>query len=267
MKILNKRISVVIRNKNEATALEKVLQILTEVYNSDLHEIIVVDNNSSDNSLEVARRFGCEIISISKFTYGRATNCGIEASTSDYVLLLSSHAIPVGRSFFKNTLLALDSGEKVAGVRYVNSFGNYERAFSNNFLVRDPLQFGIMAACCMINRKVWEKIKFNEDLPAIEDKEWSQRVIDRGFKILDLNETYFYFVKRNLRASLYRYKIESIATLRLQGKDSPTPLKSFLSFIKKVFVTNVIEYFQSCRRAFLGFKTNLEIHQSLNKDE
>ena len=265
--ILNKKISVVIRNKNEATALEKVLHILTKIYSSDLHEIIVVDNNSSDDSLEVARKFGCRIVSISKFTYGRATNYGIEASNSDYVLLLSSHAIPVGKSFFKNTLLALDSEEKVAGIRYVNSFENYERAVKNNFLVKNPLEYGLMSACCIINRQVWERMKFNEDLLAVEDKEWSQRVIDGGYKILDLNETYFYFVNRNLRANLYRYKIESIATFRLHGKSFPTPLKSFLSFIKKLFVTNVIQYFRSCRRAFLGFKTNVEIYQSLHKDE
>lgn len=264
---MNKRISVVIRNKNEAVALEKVLRILSKCYSSDLKEIIIVDNNSSDNSLEVAKRYGCKVVNISEFTYGRATNRGIEASSSDYVLLLSSHAIPVGRSFFKNTLLALDKDKKIAGVRYINSFENYERAINNDFLIKNPLEYGLMAACCIINKKVWEEVKFNEELLAIEDKDWSQRVIARDYKIADLNETFFYFMNRNFKANLYRYKIESISTFRLHNKKFPTPLKSFLSLIKKLFVTNVIQYLQSCRRAFLGFKTNLEIYQYLNKDE
>lgn len=264
---MNSRISVVIRNKNEAEALEKVLHILNKLYSSDLQEIIIVDNNSSDNSIEVAKRYGCKIVNISNFTYGRATNYGMEASGSDYVLLLSSHAIPVGRSFFKNTFLALDKNDKIAGVRYINSFENYERAIKNDFLVKNPLENGLMAACCIINKKVWEKIKFDEELLAIEDKDWSQRVIEGGYSILDLNETFFYFMNRSFKANLYRYKIESISTFRLRKKPFPTPLKSFLFFIKKIFITNIIQYFQNCRKAYLGFKTNLEIYQSLRKDE
>ena len=264
---MNKRFSVVIRNKNEAVALEKVLHILHHIYSSDIKEIIIVDNNSADNSLDVAGKFGCKIVNISEFTYGRATNYGMEAASSDYVLLLSSHAIPVGESFFKNTLNALEKDEQIAGVRYINSFENYERAIKNDFLVRNPLEHGLMAACCVINKKVWEKIKFNEEVLAIEDKDWSNRVAARGYKIKDLNETYFYFLKRNLQANLYRYKIESISTFRLQNRSFSTPIKSFLSLVKKIFVTNVILYLQNCKKAFLGFKTNLEIYQTLKKNE
>lgn len=264
---MNKIFSVVIRNKNEAEALEKVLFILHHNYSSDIKEIIVVDNNSTDHSLKVAERFGCKIVNISKFSYGRATNYGLQAATSDYVLLLSSHAIPVGKSFFKNTLHALNKDEEIAGVRYINSFENYERATKNEFLVKNPLEYGLMAACCIINKRVWEKIKFNEELLAIEDKDWSYRAIERGYKILDLNETYFYFLKRNLQADLQRYKIESISNFRLHNRNFSTPFKSFLSLMKKIFVTNVVHYFQNCKKAFLGFKTNLEIYQTLKKNE
>lgn len=262
---MNKKISVVIRNRNEGPSLEKVLCILNKIYASDLEEIIIVDNNSSDNSLEVARKYGCKIINILKFSYGRATNIGIEAASSEFVLLLSSHAIPVGKSFFRNTLIALENDENIAGVRYINSFANYERALKNDFLVKKPLEHGLMAACCIINRRIWEKEKFNEDLIAIEDKEWSKRVIERGYNILDLNETYFYFAKKGFKANLYRYKIESISTFQLQNKKFPTPTKSFLSLVKKIFVTNVSLYFQNCRRAFSGYKTNVEIYQSLKE--
>lgn len=262
---MNKKISVVIRNRNEGPALEKVLCILNKIYASDLEEIIIVDNNSSDNSLEVAGKYGCKIINISKFSYGRAINIGIEAATSEFVLLLSSHAIPVGNSFFQNTLIALEKDENVAGVRYVNSFENYERATKNDFRVEKPLQYGLMAACCIINKRIWKKVKFNEDLLAIEDKEWSRRVYDLGYNILDLNETYFYFANKSFEANLLRYKIESISTFQLHNRKFPTPTKSFLSLLKKIFLTNVSLYFQNCRRAFSGFKTNVEIYQSLKE--
>jgi rhamnosyltransferase len=105
-------ISIVIRNKNEAVALENTLSILTKVYSNDFKEIIVVDNLSSDESIEIANKYNCKIITIDDFTYGRAINFGINASISNYVLLLSSHAIPVGTAFFENTLIALNNGSK-----------------------------------------------------------------------------------------------------------------------------------------------------------
>jgi rhamnosyltransferase len=203
----NKMISIVIRNKNEAKALEDILNILTRLYKDDFEEIIIVDNNSTDNSIEVALKFNCKIVNISNFSYGRATNIGIDAAKSQYVLLLSSHAIPVGNNFLKNTIIEIKKNNSLAGIRYINSFENYKRSLQNNFEVREPLDFGLMTACALVNKEVWVNNKFNEELVANEDKEWSQRVVNNGFKILDFNETYFYFIKRNSQASLKRYKI------------------------------------------------------------
>lgn len=135
-------ISIVIRNKNEAKALENILSIITKVYWNNYAEIIVVDNFSSDNSVEIAEKYNCKVTYIKDFSYGKATNLGIETAKSNYVLLLSSHAIPIGKSFLKNTVQALDSNDKIAGVRYINSIENYNRALKNNFIVNEPIKNG-----------------------------------------------------------------------------------------------------------------------------
>ena len=177
-------ISIVIRNKNEAKALENILSILTKIYAEDYSEIIIVDNYSTDESVSIAEKYKCKVVYIKDFSYGRATNLGIEAAKSDYVLLLSSHAIPVGKSFFKNSISALNTAKKAAGIRYINSMENYKRAVENNFIVSEPLRNGLMTACALVNKKVWEQFKFDEQLSAIEDKEWSERVVNNGFEIL-----------------------------------------------------------------------------------
>ncbi len=107
-------ISIVIRNRNEGSALECVLSMLHQLYLKDINEIIIVDNNSTDNSLEVAKKYNCVIVKIENFSYGRAINYGIAAASppSKFVLLLSSHAIPVGNSFFKNTVESLKKQSK-----------------------------------------------------------------------------------------------------------------------------------------------------------
>lgn len=262
---MNKKVSVVIRNKNEAGALENVLSILNRLYLGEIKEIIVVDNQSTDMSTSIAKRLGCKVITIENFSYGRAINLGIEAASSVYVLLLSAHAIPVGNSFFKNSIVALEKSETIAGIRYINSIDNYNRALQNDFVVKDPLRFGLMAGCCMVNKKVWEQFKFNEELVFSEDKEWSQRVVENGFDILDFNETFFYFINRQQKSILERYKNETIAEYQLHNKDYPSPARSVLSFCKKNLVTNPLEFLKIVKNDLLILKTKLEIHKTLKR--
>lgn len=260
-------ISVVIRNKNEANALENVLSILSRLYFSEINEIVVVDNNSTDNSVEIAQKYNCKVITIDNFSYGRAINNGMQASNSKYVLLLSSHAIPVGTNFFKNTLVALKSAANIAGVRYINSIENYKRAIQNDFEVTEPLKYGLMAGCCIVNREIWEQHKFNENLVFSEDKEWSDRVVKKGFKILDINETFFYFISRDQKSILNRYRNETIAEYQLSKKKFPSPIRSVASFFKKILITNNTRYFKTLGNDLSILKTKFEIYEKLKRND
>jgi glycosyltransferase involved in cell wall biosynthesis len=256
-------VSIVIRNRNEAKALEETLFILAKLYSDDFNEIIVVDNNSTDNSVQIAKNYNCKIITIMNFSYGRAINYGMEAAISKYVLLLSSHSIPIGKSFFKNTLDELSKMDNVAGVRYINSIDNYKRAIENNFKIKKPLSEGILAACCIINKEVWKENKFDEELIAVEDKEWTDRVMKKGFVVLDLNETFFYFINRDKKASLKKHKIETIASSKLTNKKPLKLVKIIVSFFYRIIIKNTQKYFISIGDEFEALKANLEIREKI----
>lgn len=258
-------ISIVIRNRNEGKALENTLSILTNVYSKEFNEIIIVDNNSTDNSLNIALKYKCRVITINNFSYGRATNLGIEAAETKYVLMLSSHSIPIGKSFFKNTFDALNERENIAGIRYINSIENYNRAIKNDFKIQEPLKFGLMTGCAVINKDVWNRFKFDEDLPFSEDKEWSKRVFDNGYAILDLNETFFYFIKRDLQSSVSRFRNETLSEFLLHGKKYPSLIIILTSFIKKIIFINTINYFKQLRNDFLFLKVKIEVSNKLKK--
>jgi rhamnosyltransferase len=86
--------SVVIRNRNEREYLERLLRVLS--LQTVRPEIVMVDNESTDGSAEVAAASGSKLIHIAKseFTYGRAINIGVAAAAADIVILLSSHSLP-----------------------------------------------------------------------------------------------------------------------------------------------------------------------------
>ncbi|MRX38719.1 glycosyltransferase [Flavobacterium sp. LC2016-23] len=258
-------ISIVIRNKNEARALENILSIITNVYSGDYDEIIIVDNNSTDDSVQIASRYKCRVVTIENFSYGRATNVGIEAAVSKYVLLLSSHAIPIGKSFFRNTLEALEHNENIAGIRYINSIENYKRAVENNFKIVEPLKYGLMTGCALVSKAAWDQFKFDEELLFSEDKEWSERVVNNGFQLLDLNETFFYFIKRSEKSNALRYKNETISEYLLHKKKFPGLVTIILSFIKKITIVNTKRYWKLVSYDFLILKAKIEIRKELKK--
>ena len=258
-------ISIVIRNKNEAKALENTLTILTKVYAADFDEIVVVDNNSTDDSRIIAEKFNCKIVEIDKFTYGKAINLGIETAKNNYILLLSAHAIPVGKSFFANAMKEFKINDSIAGLRFINSIENYKRALNNNFIVEEGLNYGLMAACAMVNKKVWVNNKFDEMLLFSEDKEWSARVIGQGYEIRDVNETFFYFLKRNEKSELNRWKNETIADHQLKNKLFPTVSKMIISFLYKIIVLHPSDFFKKIGYETKLLKRKFEVKRTLKK--
>ncbi len=80
------RVSVVIPTRNEAQAIGRVLGDLP----ADLvTEVIVVDNNSTDGTPDIASRMGARVISEARRGYGRACLTGLAcASAPDVVVFL-----------------------------------------------------------------------------------------------------------------------------------------------------------------------------------
>jgi len=71
------KISVVIRTKNES---DWIGHCLTQVFKQDEveAEVIIVDNNSTDQTLSIAQRFPIKtIVQIGNYSPGRALNMGI----------------------------------------------------------------------------------------------------------------------------------------------------------------------------------------------
>lgn len=90
---MNKRISVIIPNYNKASSIGKCLEA---VFSSDYDsfEVIVVDDCSTDNSVEIIRRFPCKLIRLEKHSgASRARNIGAENSIGEIFFFIDSDCI------------------------------------------------------------------------------------------------------------------------------------------------------------------------------
>ena len=90
----NPLVSVIIRTKNEERWLQ---QCLEKIYQQSYRnfEIIIVDNESKDKTIKVAKEYKLKIVKIKKFLPGKAINLGITKSKGDIIICLSAHCIPL----------------------------------------------------------------------------------------------------------------------------------------------------------------------------
>jgi rhamnosyltransferase len=183
-------ISIIIRTKNEERWISKVLK---SIFQQDYRnfEVIIVDNNSVDKTIDKAKKFNVKIFSIDKYLPGKALNRGIETSKGEYIVSLSAHCIPVNNKWLNN-LLRNFKEKNIAGV-----YGRQEpMSFTSDLDKRDLLiTFGLDKkiqerdsffhnANSMIVRDIWEKYHFDETVSNIEDRVWAKQVLDKGYKII-----------------------------------------------------------------------------------
>lgn len=185
-------ISLVIRTKNEAGWIERCLTAIALQDVPD-REVVLVDNESTDDTRTLARRFKCRIVTISagEFTYGRAINLGIARARGDLVAILSGHCVPTHDRWL-SALSAHFDDPAVAGVygRQIplpDSHPFDKRDLWTTFGVERRVQrkdYMFHNANSMIRRSVWMAVPFDEEISGVEDRDWARKVLARGYQIV-----------------------------------------------------------------------------------
>jgi glycosyltransferase involved in cell wall biosynthesis len=195
------RVSVVVRNRNEAKYLRDVLPALAAQQLP--HEIVLVDDGSTDDSVALAREAGAHVVALpaGTFTYGRALNVGIAAARGEICVILSAHSMPVGRAFLDGCVRPFDD-PAVAAVRclYAGKRADATRWLAPERLtgkqsVETVVSKGPLASGCAIRRRVWEEVPFDEQAVAAEEKLWALDVLERGHTIYSPCEAVYTYLK------------------------------------------------------------------------
>jgi GT2 family glycosyltransferase len=125
-------LSIVIVSFNARADLERCLDSLLAAPPSAPHEIVVVDNASTDGSADAARaRAGVRVIAnAGNVGFAAANNVGIRASTGEFVLLLNSDTVvPAGAVDRLIALLRARPDAAIIGPRLVDGDGRAELSF------------------------------------------------------------------------------------------------------------------------------------------
>jgi len=174
-------VSVVVRVRDEAVSLARCLALVQAqaVNGVAPAQLIVVDNDSRDDSAEVARAHGALVvpISTSEFSFAGALNRGAAVATGAIVVALSAHAFPddsewLGRvvDAFSDPVIACACGERF---RPDGALLSDPVRYDADAAVRWPA-WGYSNAAGAFRAELWRARHFREDLPACEDREWGR---------------------------------------------------------------------------------------------
>lgn len=195
----NPLVSIIIRTKNEAKYIGKVLNLLLkQTFNN--FEIVIVDSGSTDQTLEIVKKYPVRLYKIKQedFTYGYALNFGINKAKGKYICILSGHSIPISNNWLANGVNVLMKEKTLAGLSgYYSDFilGYWSRFLGSIvflyfpfFKKREDFTPWISNTNSLIKKEFWEKYKFDESLPGSEDYDWGKEMIFRGYNVIKIRD-------------------------------------------------------------------------------
>ncbi len=176
-----KKISVIVTTKNEEKVLGNLLESIKHQSIRD-YEVVLVDNFSTDKTLEIARKYGVRI-----FQKGPERsvqrNLGVEKAVGEYVLILDADmqltkdVLFDGLEKFENeTYGALVVPERSVGV----GFWAKVKAFERSFYVGDSS----IEAARFFRKDVFQKFGgYDTSITGPEDYDLPYRMRRKGVKI------------------------------------------------------------------------------------
>jgi len=203
------KISIIILTKNEEEFIEETLK---SVYNQEIDcdfEVIVIDSDSRDRTLEIVKRYPVRLLRILScdFGHGRTRNLGTSIAQGDYIIFLNGDAAPKNKKWLASLVDCL-YGNSIAGAysriyprpncnplderdilndnylfdgreKYIKCFSEYNKMSPEK--KRKFIAFHTIS--CAIKRDLLLKNMF-ANLEFGEDLEWSKRMLEKGFKII-----------------------------------------------------------------------------------
>jgi glycosyltransferase involved in cell wall biosynthesis len=282
-------VSVVIRTLNEEKHLEELLSTIQEQQSECFKvESVIVDSGSTDNTLEIAKKYGCRITYIKKeeFTFGRSLNVGCDYADGKYLVFVSGHCIPASKTWLHDLVLPL----KQQGVAYTygKQVGRDTTKFSERQLFDKYFpdensipQEGFFCnnANSAIRKDVWKQYQFDEHLTGCEDMYLAKKIVNDGLKLGYVGTAPVYHIHDESWTKVgIRYEREAIALQKIMPevhvnffdmlryitigiiKDSRNALKKGV-FTKEIFSICAFRYVQ-----YVGAYKGNHIHRKLSKE-
>lgn len=247
--------SIIIRVYNEEQHIERLMHGIVNQKTPFTFEIIVVDSGSTDNTVNLALRFGAKIIHISReqFSFGASINRGIEAAQGQYCVFISGHCYPEHENWLTNIIRPF-SDNNVALV-YGKQRGNETTKYSEHRIYAKwfpddgggPQKSSFCNnANAAIRKDLWHAHRYNETITGLEDIDWAKDAISRGYSLYYAPDAGVIHIHNESFSQIYRrYEREALAMRAIYPHETFT----FFDFIKLCTLNTLSDYIHAVQDA------------------
>lgn len=229
-------ISIVIPTKNNGDVLEKCLGSIEGLdYPADEVEVLIVDGHSTDNTVEIARKYRCKVIFEDRGTISYARDIGVQDARGEFIAFTDADCV-VDINWLRN-LIKHFGDKEVMSVGGPNITPEDDTEFVRCvgdvlfFLSKPGARYGLNVdevieifhnpTCnVMYRRWVLEAVGgFNHDLITCDDEELDYRIGELGHRILYTPDAIVYHYRRStwkkFMKQAYNYGIGRMQAIRL----------------------------------------------------
>ena len=236
--------SIIILTKNAGKGFEKTLKRVFNQKHDDF-EVLIIDSGSTDETLEIAKKYPTKITSIKpeEFHHSGTRNFAASMAQGEYLVFITQDALPAGDNWLSSLVdpfsdlsvagvygrqIAYDNANIIENFFYSYFYPDERISISHlqenleDFYIDNVFLSDVNSA---IRKDVWEKHKFNEDIIMAEDKDWAIHVLKAGHKLIyEPTAAVYHSHEYNLISAFKRRFDDAAAMSQICGNNSGTGL-------------------------------------------
>ena len=197
---MKKEVSIIITNYNYGPYISKCIRsCINQSFDRNKYEIIIVDDNSQDNSLKLAKDYkkSFENLIILKNNknvgVSKSANKALKIANGKYIVRVDSDDY-INREFLKVLYLFLEENKEYFSVScdyYL--VDKFENKISKVSYKERPISCGIM----YVKNKLKKLGGYNSKFRHREEEELRHRILKKGFKNFNINLPLYRYLKHN----------------------------------------------------------------------
>lgn len=246
----NPLVSIIIVNYNGKSYLERCLKSLTKIIYENI-EIILVDNNSSDNSLEFVKTNYPNVIILkldTNYGFARPNNMATKIAKGDYFLFLNNDT-EVTPNFINELLVVSGSDQSIAILQSllltptgeVDSSGDFIDELGtvyNSKIIPNEIRpiFSARGASMLVRRKAFETLGgFDEYFFAsFEDVDLGWRVWISGHKVVLVPQSIVYHIGgltiKTIKSDIAFHGFKNQISMKITNFETKLAIKNLILF-------------------------------------
>lgn len=236
-------LSIILLIKNGGKRLNQLLESLEKQKFKGNFEIIAVDSGSEDESLQILENYNTKIFKIKPedFHHSKTRNYGAQKSNGNVLVYITQDALPINDDFLEKLVAPLkdpeiavsygrqiaNSDSKIVDIFFYSYFYPNERRVLRKELADNPKKFYmdniyVSDVCSAIKREVWAQLKFTDNIPMSEDKDFALKVLKAGYRIVYEPDATVYHSHDYSLTSLFKRRFKdgaAFSNIALEGEN------------------------------------------------